>query len=105
VTSAHDLSDGGLATAVVEAALLGDVGATISVLGDPFVALFSESTARAIVTTTDADAVLALAENNGIAARVIGRTTGDKVAVQGLFEVGLEELRTASEETLPALFG
>jgi phosphoribosylformylglycinamidine synthase len=103
-TCAHDLSDGGLAVAVAEAALLGGTGATVSVLGDPFVALFSESTARALVTTADPDRLLALAAEHGVPARVIGTTGGSTVAVQGLFEVGLDELRSASEETFPALF-
>jgi phosphoribosylformylglycinamidine synthase len=104
-TSAHDLSDGGLATALVEGALVGGVGATVSVLGDPFVALFSESTARALVTTADPDAVLALAASHGVPARAIGQTGGAALTIQGLFEVGLDELRTGSEQTLPALFG
>jgi phosphoribosylformylglycinamidine synthase len=103
-TCAHDLSDGGLAVAVAEAALLGGTGATVSVLGDPFVALFSESTARALVTTADPDRLLALAAEHGVPARVIGTTGGSTVAVQGLFEVGLDDLRSASEETFPALF-
>ena len=41
VTSAHDLSDGGLAQALVECALRNDIGATVTLAGDPFVALFS----------------------------------------------------------------
>ena len=49
-TSAHDLSDGGLAQALAEACLVGGVGATVTLDGDAFVGLFSESAARAIVT-------------------------------------------------------
>src|SRR4029079_17502331 len=45
--SAHDLSDGGLAQALVECCLRRDRGATVAVDGDPFVALFSESATRA----------------------------------------------------------
>ena len=37
VTSAHDLSDGGLAQALAEAALRDGVGATVTLDGDPFV--------------------------------------------------------------------
>ena len=33
------------------------------------------------------------------------KNLNDKIAVQGLFEIGLDELRAASEDTLPALFG
>ena len=48
---AHDLSDGGLAQALVESCLRGGVGARIALPAgvDPFVALFSESAGRAVV--------------------------------------------------------
>ncbi|HVV77703.1 MAG TPA: phosphoribosylformylglycinamidine synthase subunit PurL [Mycobacteriales bacterium] len=105
VTAAHDLSEGGLAQALVEACLAGDVGATVAVTGDTFVSLFSESAARAIVATTDAAAVLALAESRGVPAAVIGETGGSSLTVDGQFAVGLDELRAQSEGTLPALFG
>ncbi len=105
LASAHDLSDGGLAQALVESCLIGGVGATVTLEGDPFVALFSESTARALVSTTDADAVLALAARHGVAARLVGETGGESVAIAGQFSVGLPELRGVFEATLPALFG
>ncbi|WP_344610960.1 phosphoribosylformylglycinamidine synthase subunit PurL, partial [Dactylosporangium salmoneum] len=52
LSSAHDLSDGGLAQALVEATLRYDCGANITLPEDlnAFVALFSESTARALVS-------------------------------------------------------
>src|SRR3954451_4188256 len=43
VPSAHDLSDGGLAQALAEAAMLSGMGAEVALDGDPFVALFAES--------------------------------------------------------------
>jgi phosphoribosylformylglycinamidine synthase len=49
VTAAHDVSDGGLAQTLVEMVLRRGVGVTVTVSGDPFVALFSESVARAVV--------------------------------------------------------
>ena len=53
VSSAHDLADGGLAQTLAESALRYGVGARLQLAGDPFTALFSESTARAVVTTSD----------------------------------------------------
>ncbi|HVT19907.1 MAG TPA: phosphoribosylformylglycinamidine synthase subunit PurL [Mycobacteriales bacterium] len=103
--TAHDLSEGGLAQALAEACLIGDVGATVRLPGDPFVALFSESSARAVVGTADGQAVLALASTHGVPAAVIGETGGTSFAVEGLFAVGLDELRAQWEGTLPALFG
>ncbi|MBO0878476.1 MAG: phosphoribosylformylglycinamidine synthase subunit PurL, partial [Pseudonocardia sp.] len=52
LSSAHDLSDGGLAQALVEACLIGRRGAEVRLPEgqDPFVALFAESAARALVS-------------------------------------------------------
>jgi phosphoribosylformylglycinamidine synthase len=105
VSSAHDLSEGGLAQALVEACLIGGTGAGVQLPGDPFVALFSESSARAIVAAADVDAVLALASKHQVTASVIGQTGGHSLSVAGLFDVSIEQLREQSEGTLPALFG
>ncbi|HTW19315.1 MAG TPA: phosphoribosylformylglycinamidine synthase subunit PurL [Mycobacteriales bacterium] len=104
IVSAHDLSEGGLAQALVEATLIGGVGATVGVDGDAFVALFSESGARAMVTTDDVDGVLELAGELEVPAKVIGVTGGDRLAITELFELPLAELAEAFERTLPALF-
>ncbi len=105
VSAAHDLSEGGLAQALVEAALDHEIGATVWVDGDVFTALFSESAARAIVTTDDPDAVLVLAADLGVPAAQIGMTGGDALVVTEVLDVALSELRSAFEGTLPALFG
>jgi phosphoribosylformylglycinamidine synthase len=105
IDAAHDLSEGGLAQALVEATLLNGIGATIAIDGDPFVGLFSESAARALVTTDDPDAVLAQATDLGVPATRLGVTGGDGLAVAEALDVSLDELRAAFEGTLPALFG
>jgi phosphoribosylformylglycinamidine synthase len=106
LTGAHDLSDGGLAQALVESALLTDVGVEVTLSGDPFVALFSESTARAIVTCrdTDVDQLLEIAAEHDVPVARIGRTGGSSLQVTSLFELALDEVRTAHEMTLPSLF-
>lgn len=106
-TSAHDLSDGGLAQALAEAAMVGGVGARVALAGDAFVGLFSESTARAIVTVP-ADRVeelMTIAARHGVPATEIGTTGGDVLAVDGQFEVALDELRAAWTATLPEALG
>jgi phosphoribosylformylglycinamidine synthase len=105
IGAAHDLSEGGLAQALVESALINGVGATISIDRDPFLSLFSESSARAIVTTDDPDAVLSLAAELDVPATRIGITGGDALTLTGLFEISLRELHMTFEGTLPALFG
>ncbi|HJT04314.1 MAG TPA: phosphoribosylformylglycinamidine synthase subunit PurL, partial [Pseudonocardiaceae bacterium] len=58
VSAAHDLSDGGLAQALVEACLLSNVGAQLELPAnlDPFTALFSESSARLLLGMSRAHA-------------------------------------------------
>jgi phosphoribosylformylglycinamidine synthase len=106
VTAAHDVSDGGLAQTLAELALRRGVGATVSVDGDAFVALFSESVARAVVTVP-ADRIADLesaASTYGVPVTRLGTTGGESLAVQGLFEVPIDDLRAAHDGTLPALF-
>jgi phosphoribosylformylglycinamidine synthase len=109
LTGSHDLSDGGLAQALVEACLVGGRGATVDLLPsiDPFVALFSESAGRVLVTVAPerADEVRSRAEAAGVPVRTLGVTGGAELAVAGVPALSLAELRAAWEGTLPALFG
>jgi phosphoribosylformylglycinamidine synthase subunit PurL len=103
IRAAHDLSDGGLAQALVESCLAGNVGAEIALTGDPFVALFSESAGRAIVAVTD-DRFEQLCAERGLPVTELGRATGTALQIDGVLTVDLAELRSTHEETLPKLF-
>jgi phosphoribosylformylglycinamidine synthase len=107
LSSAHDLSDGGLAQALVESCLRHDVGVGVELDDDPFVALFSESAARAVVTVALADEqrLLDLAGEHGVPVTSLGETTRGSLSVTGLFDVPLDELRSAWSSTLPAALG
>jgi phosphoribosylformylglycinamidine synthase len=113
VDTAHDLSDGGLAQALVESCLRNDVGARVWLPDgtDPFVSLFSESTARAVVAVPRSEEVrfTDMCSARGFAHQRIGVTDGlgpDAVLdVQGLFSVPLAEVREAWAGTLPAALG
>jgi phosphoribosylformylglycinamidine synthase II len=105
VSSAHDLADGGLAQALTESALRHGVGARLTVAGDPTAALFSESAARVVVTTTRPDTVREAAAAAGVPVTGLGTTGGEALVVEGLLELPLAELREAWTATLPALFG
>ena len=104
ITSAHDLSDGGLAQALAESALRNGIGATVAVPGDAFVGLFSESAARAIVTVPDdaVDTLVALAREHGVPLGSIGATGGSDLSVEGQFTVPVAEVRSGWAATLPA---
>ena len=105
--SAHDLSDGGLAQALVESALRTGLGARVRVSGDPFVQLFSESTARALATVAlaDLDRLAAVAAGHGVPLARLGEVTAEvTLTVEDVLTVPLAELRAAHEATLPQLF-
>ncbi len=112
--AAHDLSDGGLAQALVEACVRHGLGARVWLPDDldPFVALFSESAGRAIVAVPRSEEVrftdmctarrfphvrLGVVDDGGAQGAVLD--------VQGLFSVALAELRTVREATIPAALG
>ncbi len=105
ISSAHDLADGGLAQALAESALRYGTGARLALDGDPFTVLFSESAARAVVTTTDPEAVRATAGWAGLEVTELGTTGGDALVVEELATLPLAELRAAWTATLPAIFG
>jgi phosphoribosylformylglycinamidine synthase len=106
VSAAHDVSDGGLLVAVAEMALAGGIGATVEPPAEglsPVAWAFGEDQARYVVSTNDAEALLAAAGAAGVPAHPIGRTGGDSVAVVGQGTVGIDELRRTHERFLPAL--
>ena len=107
LTSAHDLSDGGLAQAAAEAALRNGIGVTIGPSDDSFVQLFSESAARCLVTVRpdDTGALEAMAGALGVPIQRVGTTGGDALTVEGAFSIPLDELRTAWTSTLPDALG
>jgi phosphoribosylformylglycinamidine synthase len=82
VRSAHDCSDGGLAVALAESAMLDrerSFGFTVDL--SPWATLshravlFGEAHGRVVVSTTDSAAVLQAAQRHGVPARVIGQVT------------------------------
>jgi phosphoribosylformylglycinamidine synthase II len=107
IDAAHDLSDGGLAQALVESCLHGGIGARVWLEGDPFVELFSESAARALVAVPRSEEVrfTDMCSARGFAHARIGVTDGsgdDAVLdVQGQFTLPLAELRAAWSATIP----
>ncbi|PWH07820.1 phosphoribosylformylglycinamidine synthase subunit PurL [Brachybacterium endophyticum] len=112
--AAHDLSEGGLAQALVEGSVRFGVGAEVSLDGltrrdgvDLFTALFSESQGRALVAVEAGreQELLDLAREHGVPAIGVGSTGGATLAVASLEAVGLAELRELREGTLPRHFG
>ncbi len=105
LTSAHDLSEGGLGVALVESALRNDCGFAVTLpREDTTVALFSESAARAVVSLSGQHLKRfeALCAEHGVQHSRLGEVTGDDVAeFVGALSVPLPELREAWQGTLP----
>ncbi len=109
VTACHDVSDGGLLVAVAEMAMAGGIGCKI----EPALVhdcplndwMFGEDQARYIVTTRDADSLIAAARDAGVSAHKIGETGGDEIVVHvEMLErgrVAVSELRDIHEGWLP----
>ncbi|GAA1195203.1 phosphoribosylformylglycinamidine synthase [Prauserella alba] len=110
ISAAHDLSDGGLAQAIVEMALVGQCGARLLLDpdADPFVQLFSESAGRALVAVprTEELRFTEMCSARGLPWRKCGVADeqSDRLEIQDIATVGLDELREAWEGTLPKLF-
>jgi phosphoribosylformylglycinamidine synthase len=116
IEAAHDISEGGLAIAVVEAALRFNVGARIwldELLErdelDLTAALFSESQARVIVSVGREDDVKfqSLCEARGVPVLRIGVTdkASGSIEIKDLATFELNEVREGWAKTLPELFG
>jgi phosphoribosylformylglycinamidine synthase len=116
IEAAHDISEGGLAISIVEAALRFNVGARIwldELLErdnlDSTAALFSESQARVIVSVGREDDVKfqSLCEARGVPVLRIGVTdkASGSIEIKDLAIFELNEVREGWAKTLPELFG
>ena len=110
--AAHDLSDGGLAQVLAESVLRYGTGVRVSVAGvhdEAFVALFSESAGRVLVSVSPGseDDFVALAEAADLEATRLGVVDDrvDGLELDDLFTIDLATLRHTHEDTLPAVLG
>ncbi len=112
VTACHDVSDGGLAVAVAEMALAGDIGAMLDTCAGCGVAgtFFAEDQGLYVVTLDDHAlyGFLSGAHARSIAAEPIGRTIASRIVFElegGDYVVKLDDLRAAHEGFFPTLMG
>jgi len=111
VKSAHDLSEGGLGAALAESCFGKEFGAQVELESDlrPDVLLFSESQSRILLSTSQeqAAAVLALAQEHGVPAQVIGKTGGDSLVVNvngtEAIRASIQEVKAAWKDAIPCL--
>ena len=116
LAAAHDLADGGLAIALVEATVAAGVGATVALPPVPtdlptfqrsLAALVSESPSRVLLAVAPeaSEKLAALAAEAGVPATHLGTTGGDHLTVPGLLDLEVSQLRDAYESALPRALG
>jgi phosphoribosylformylglycinamidine synthase len=106
--SCHDLSDGGLAVSLAECAIAGGVGFRISLPASDmpaWVALFSESASRAVVTSRRGrwQEVEAAARDAGVPLVRLGLTGGHRLGFTDLFEVDRTDTQVVYEGAIGTL--
>ena len=103
--SAHDCSDGGLAVALAECAIVGELGAEIgSSLGDRWdVSLFSEGQSRILVSLNpdDLGALRTVCESESVPYLEIGVVSGSELRIGNLVAANFSELAEAYMNGLP----
>ncbi|MEK0430759.1 MAG: hypothetical protein RL139_563 [Gemmatimonadota bacterium] len=113
VRSAHDCGEGGLAVALAESCMAErdrTTGASVD-LGawghlPTRALLFGEAQGRIVVSTAQAEAVLAIAARHGVPARVIGSVTGAATGLRiatatGTLDAPITRLSEAYHEAIP----
>lgn len=103
ILACHDLSDGGLAVALAEMCLAGNIGATVSLpsIIPPHAFLFGEDQGRYLVATAAAPKVLEAATKSGVTSLILGQSGGDSLKLDKLGIISVNELRQAHESWLP----
>lgn len=111
VASAHDLSEGGLAVALAESCISGNIGAQISWSSElrNDIALFSESQSRILISTSPdkADELKRLFAEAGVSCEAIGAVGGTDLAVdingKPVLRSSVEELEKVWKDAIPCL--
>ncbi|HHX88146.1 MAG TPA: phosphoribosylformylglycinamidine synthase subunit PurL [Firmicutes bacterium] len=111
LSSAHDLSEGGLAVTLAECCLQGNTGATVSLPGDicPRLALFGEGPSRVLVSLhpDKEEDLQALALEHGIPLIKLGQVGGDRLVIisggQTAVDLAVEEIGRIYREVIGCL--
>jgi phosphoribosylformylglycinamidine synthase II len=93
LTSAHDIAEGGVAVALAECAVAGDVGAEVELPRglDPF----AEAPGRAFVVSGSPDALTQLAAATAVPVVVLGSVGGPSLRIAGHLELAVSALGQA----------
>jgi len=105
IGSGHDCSDGGMAVALAECCIAGDIGAIIAqpqAALRPDAWLFGEAPSRIVVSleSEDVGAMSSLAGDWNVPMQVLGRTGGRELVIGDLIQVPLKVLERTWKEAL-----
>lgn len=111
VQSAHDVSEGGLAAALAESCISGNVGASVQWSTDlrNDVALFSESQSRIVLSVSPdhKNALEKLLQEAGVPFTALGLVGGNKLSINingaSALEESVEALKSVWEDAIPCL--
>ena len=107
LVSAEDIAEGGLAVALAEKAIRGNVGVDVTLQGNPTVELFSETQSRYVVSVKSEDAEAF--ENIGLEVMKIGTVTADEKFIvrtndgKTLIEEDMDGLKKGWKESIETL--
>jgi phosphoribosylformylglycinamidine synthase len=90
VRSAHDIAEGGLAVALAECAIAGEIGADIALPSglDPF----AEAPGQAFLVSGSAEALAQSAQRDGDLVKVIGSVGGSRLHIEDQLDLAVSEL-------------
>ncbi|KOP64959.1 phosphoribosylformylglycinamidine synthase [Bacillus sp. FJAT-18019] len=111
VQSAHDVSEGGLAAALAESCISGNIGASVEWATDlrNDVALFSESQSRIVLSVSPdhKNALEKLLQEAGVPFTALGVVGGNKLSINingaSALEESVEALKSVWEDAIPCL--
>jgi phosphoribosylformylglycinamidine synthase len=105
IDTVHDVSDGGVAVAVAEMALAGNIGASIGQAGlpDAIPFWFGEDQGRYLIAApfAVAEKIVAEARDAGITVAELGKTGGDALVIDDSARIAIAKLRSAHEGWFP----
>jgi len=98
--SAHDCSDGGLAVALAECCIWGNLGAAVKLTDEESAVrldacLFGESASRIVISATrkNAERIMEIASRHGAPVQELGRVKGDQLVISAARKTGQRPAR------------
>ena len=102
VSGIHDVSGGGLGVALAEFVVRSGIGLQVAGVADHH-ELFTEAPSRVVVCTTRRNELISRAAEAGVGFRVLGTAGGQRLVVEGLVDLGVDEVTAAWRGRLPSL--